>query len=234
MTQLVFLPGLAADHMMWRAQLAAMPTHLNAVVSTVHTQHPTLEQMAAALLHTYPDDLILVGASMGGMLAMEVVRQAPPRVRGLALLGTVARPEMPVMRDLREAAIRLFEQGRVEEVLRFNLPQAFHASRADDLGLQQTYLDFVMAAGPAQLIAQNRAVIARPDARPHLGRITCPTLVLCGDSDRLTPPECSEEMAALIPGAELHLIPQCGHMLSMERPIEVNALLLVWLEKFQP
>ena len=112
-----------------------------------------------------------------------------------------------------------------------NLPMAFHPSRAADTLLTQTYLDFVLAAGTGQLIRQNRAIMSRPDARLHLPQVTCPTLVMCGDSDQLTPPECSREIAALIPCAELEMVADCGHMLTMERPIEVNAVLLRWLVK---
>ncbi len=230
MPQILLLPGLACNAVMWRPQLAVIPTAFNAKVTNVHTRFDTVQEMAEALLAEHPGDLILCGASMGGMLAMEVVRQAAPgRIRGLALLGTNARPETPEMRQLREAAIVFFEQGRAEEVLKFNLPMAFHKSPANDAALLQTYLDFVLAAGSQQLIRQNRAVMARPDARLHLPQLTCPTLVLCGDSDQLTPPDCSREIAALIPHAELKIIADCGHMLTMEQPSEVNAALLAWL-----
>ena len=108
---------------------------------------------------------------------------------------------------------------------------AFHASRVQELALTQTYMDFVMAAGADQLIRQNRAIMARPDARLHLPAVTCPTLVMCGDSDQLTPPDCSEEIAALIPNAELVMLARCGHMLTMERPAEVNTALKDWLSR---
>jgi pimeloyl-ACP methyl ester carboxylesterase len=229
MPQLLLLPGLASNHVMWAHQLAVLPRHLAPLVTNVHTRHDSIEAMARALLQEHAGELILCGASMGGMLAMEVARQAPGRVKGLALLGTSARPETPDMRRLREAAIVLFEQGRAEEVLRFNVPLAFHKSRASDAQLAQSYIDFVMEAGAAQLIRQNRAVMARPDARLHLPLLSCPTLVLCGDADQLAPPECSREIAALVPNAELKLVADCGHMLTMEKPLEVNAALLQWL-----
>lgn len=232
MPQLLLLPGLACNAVMWQHQLAVIPAAFNAKVTNVHTRFDAVQEMAEALLAEHPGDLILCGASMGGMLAMEVARQAAPgRIRGLALLGTNARPETPEMRQLREAATVFFEQGRAEEVLKFNLPMAFHKSRANDAALLQTYLDFVLAAGSQQLIQQNRAVMARPDARLHLPQLTCPTLVLCGDSDQLTPPDCSREIAALIPHAELQIIADCGHMLTMERPLEVSAALLAWLDR---
>ena len=234
MPRLIFLPGLACDAAMWQAQQAALPAHWASSVTDVHSRHDTLEAMAGTLLAEHAGELILCGASMGGMLAMEVARQAPQRVRGLALLGTSARPEDAATRALREAAIVLFEQGRMAEVLQANLPLAFDASRAADTALQQAYLDMIGRAGAAQLVSQNRAVIARPDALAHIGQLRCPVLVLCGESDQLAPPERSHELAAAIPGAELMLLPQCGHMLTMEQPEAVNARLLDWLGRIAP
>ena len=229
MAKIILLPGLASNAVMWENQLAAMPAEFTTHVTDVHARHDTIEAMAAALLREHDGPLVLCGASMGGIVAMEVLRQAPQRIHGLALLGTNARPESDDMRRLREAAIVLFEQGRADEILRANVPLAFHASRANDSALIASYLAFVMDAGAAQLVRQNRAVITRPDARLHLGATRCPVLILCGDSDQLTPPECSREIVALVPHAQLIMVPQCGHMLTMEQPEFVNHCLIEWL-----
>ncbi len=233
MTRLLLLPGLAADAAMWAAQTSALPSALAAgmtlAVTDVHFRHDTLEDMAAALLTENDGELILCGASMGGMLAMEAARQAPQRIRGLALLGTSARPETPAMHALREGAIELFAQGRMLEVLTPNVPLAFHPLQAADPLMVQAYFDLIVRAGAGQLTRQNRAVMARPDARLHLPQLRCPVLVMCGDADQLAPLECSEEIAALVPHAQLIVVPQCGHMLTMEKPELVNAALLEWL-----
>lgn len=231
MAQLILIPGLASDAVMWQAQLAALSASHRPHVTDAHTRHDTIASMAGALLDEHPGELLLCGASMGGIIAMEAARQAPQRIRGLALLGTNARPETDQMRTLRQGAIEFFAQGRALEVLRLNVPLAFHASRAGDLQLTQAYLDFVMAAGSEQLIRQNRAIMDRPDARTHLPGLRCPVLVMCGDSDQLTPPECSREIAAMVPQAELVMVPRCGHMLTMEQPDLVNAALLDWLQR---
>ncbi len=217
---------------MWRDQLAALHGH-GPLVTDAHTRASTIEAMAATLLAEHPGDLLLCGASMGGMVAMEAARQAPQRVRGLALLGTTARPETPAMQALREAAIVLFEQGRLAEVIEPNVAFAFHPDNANKPALVQAYLDFVLGAGAQQLVAQNRAVIARPDARVHLPRLQCPVLVLCGEADQLTPPECSREIAALAPRSRLVMLAGSGHMLTMEQPQAVNQELLRWLQLLQ-
>ena len=231
MTQLILIPGLASNHVMWREQLAVLPAHYRAHVSDVASRCDTIEDMAATLLREHPGDLILCGASMGGIIAMQAAHQAGNRIRGLALLGTSARPETDDMRALRETAIGFFASGRAGEVLRANVPLAFHASRAHDAALVQSYIDFVLEAGAEQLIRQNRAIMSRPDARKTLPDLTCPVLVMWGDSDQLTPPEVNREIAALLPQCEAVELPQCGHMLTMEQPERVNALILQWLQR---
>lgn len=231
--QLLLLPGLAADERMWRGVLPHMPEALRPVVATAHqdaTLH-TIEDFAARLLAQHAGPLVLAGASMGGMVAMEAARQAPERIAGLALLGTTARPETPDMRALREAAIELFEQGRLREVIEPNVAFAFHPDNATRPELVQAYLDFVLGAGAAHLVRQNRAVIHRPDARQHLPGMACPVLVVCGEADQLTPPECSAEIAALVPHADHTLLAHSGHMLTMEQPEAVNHLLVQWLAR---
>lgn len=231
--QLLLLPGLAADERMWRGVLPLLPAALRPKVATAHQDVSLhrIEDFAARLLAQHAGPLVLAGASMGGMIAMEAARQAPQRVAGLALLGTTARPETPDMRALREGAIALFEQGRVREVIEPNVALAFHPVNAAKTDLVQAYLDFVLDAGADHLVRQNRAVIHRPDARVQLPKVTCPVLVVCGAADQLTPPECSAEIAALVPGAEHHLLPDSGHMLTMEQPEEVTRLLVQWLAR---
>ncbi|MBU2288648.1 MAG: alpha/beta hydrolase [Gammaproteobacteria bacterium] len=232
MTRLVLLPGLACDARLWEAQLPVLPPTLTLQVSDVHMRHDRIEAMASALLAENEDPLVLCGASMGGMIAMEAARQAPARVRGLALLGTNASPETPDMFALRESAIELFERGEARDVIQFNAGFAFDPSRASDAALIRRYVDMVLDAGTDQLVRQNRAVMTRPDARPHLPALKCPVLVMCGESDRLTAPECSREIASSISQARLVWLQQCGHMLTMEQPERVNATLAEWLAQF--
>jgi pimeloyl-ACP methyl ester carboxylesterase len=228
MTPLILLPGLACDAALWRHQspvLAAggRPVH----VTDVHTRADSLPEMAALLLAEHPGDLLLAGCSMGGMVAMEAARQAPHRVRGLALLGTTARPDTPELVTLRTQAIGEFAQGRVEPLLRANAMFAFHP--AHQARLVEDYLSMLLRAGAQGLIRQNRAVMARADLRPSLGTIARPTLVVGGQDDQLTTPDRARELAHAIPGAELHLIDECGHMLTWEQPAAVTQRLQAWL-----
>lgn len=231
MTRLVLIPGLACDSAMWRAQLAGL-ARWNPVVTDAIARADSIEGMARLLLDEHPGPLVPCGASMGGMVAMAAARLAPERIAGIALLGTDAGPDTPEMVALRTAAIDLFAQGRAREVIAPNIAMAFHPDNAG--ALAGAYLEQVLGAGAGQLIRQNRAVIARPDARPGLRALRCPVLVLCGEADRLTPPDRSREIAALVPHARLVLVPRCGHMLTMEQPAAVNAELAAWLEAVVP
>lgn len=225
---LVLLPGLACDAALWRDQLAAFAAH-RPQVSDVHERAETLPAMAEALLADHAGELLLVGASMGGRIALEAARLAPQRVRGLALLGSTARADSDELRALRSQAVTLFEAGEGDDLLEANVWFVFHRSAWDDTPLLDRYRTMLRRAGVAQLVRQNRAMMAAADARAALAALRCPTLVVCGEGDGVTPPECSQEIAATIPGARLALLPDCGHMLTMEKPAQVNALLAGWL-----
>ena len=230
MLSVILLPGLACDDALFEHQARALQgPGVRLRISDAHTRAATLPAMAERLLAEQPGRHVLIGASMGGMLALEMHRQAPQRVAALGLLGTTARPDTPELIALRTQACELFAAGRMDEVLRANVLFAFHPARAREPGLVDRYLAMIGRAGAQQLIAQNRAVMARVDSRPHLLHLACPVLLACGDTDLLTPPECTHEMAAAIPHARLEIIPGAGHMLTMEQPARVSALLQDWL-----
>lgn len=229
--RLTLLPGLACDAGLFEPLRPALDPHLVLHVSDVHTRADTLQAMADALLAELPEGpQWLAGCSMGGMVAMHAALRAPGRVAGLALLGTSARADTPELVALRTQACELFAAGRVDEVLRANVMFAFHPRRAADAELVERYLQLIGRAGAGQLIRQNRAVMARPDLRPHLGAIACPTLVAVGEADQLTTPEHAAEIAAGIVGSRLVSIAGAGHMLTMEQPEAVAQALLQWLD----
>ncbi len=230
---MILLPGLACDKEVFEHPAAALQGAARLHISDVHSRCASLPEMARTLLAEHPGKHVLIGASMGGMLALEMHRQAPQRVQALALLGTTARADTPELIKLRTQACALFAAGRMDEVLGANVLFAFHPNGARAPGLVKRYLAMLGRAGAAQLIAQNRAVMARVDQRPHLPHITAPVLVACGEADLLTTPEHSREMAALMPHAQLEFVPGAGHMLTMEQPQRVTALLLSWLAKLK-
>ena len=229
MLSVILLPGLACDDELFQHQAAGLRDLARVHISTAHTRCATLPAMATALLAEQPGRHVLIGASMGGMLAMEMHRQAPQRVVALGLLGTTARPDTPELITLRTQACALFAAGRMDEVLRANVLFAFHPTAAREPGLVDCYLAMIRRAGADQLIAQNRAVMAPADQRPHLSAVQCPVLVACGEGDLLTTPEHASEMAALMPHARLEMVLGAGHMLTMEQGQRVSTLLVAWV-----
>jgi pimeloyl-ACP methyl ester carboxylesterase len=229
MTQIVLLPGLACDGALWRDQLPALAARHRVAVSNVHERHASLPEMARALLREHDGELVLIGSSMGGMLALHAHREAPHRIRAMALLSTTAQPDTPELIKLRSEAIVEFEQGRAEAVLRANAVFAFHPDRSADQSMVADYVETILRAGAQQLIAQNRAVMARADMRPWLADVRCPVLVACGDTDLLTPMAHSREIARALPQARLEVIPKSGHLMTWEQPDCLNTLLLQWL-----
>jgi pimeloyl-ACP methyl ester carboxylesterase len=233
MHSVILLPGLAHDAAAWRDVRPALDLRHRVQVSDVHFHHDTLPQMAAALWAEHPGRHVLIGHSMGGMLAMEAALQAPGRVEALALLATSARADTDALITLRTGAISMFEAGRLDEVLRANLMFAFHPRHAAGSPIPDRYLDDMRRAGASALIRQNRAVMARRDLRPKLPAITCPTLLMCGEADLITPPEHTHELAAGLPAARTVWLKDCGHMLTLEQPGEVARQLLAWLDELR-
>ena len=156
------------------------------------------------------------------------MRVAPVRVARLALLDTSARADTPEQTKARRELIALPQEGRFDEVPRRLLPKVVHPDRLDDKWLASIVFDMAEAVGPEAFVSQEEAIIRRPDSREDLPGIACPTLVLCGREDALTPVYLHEEMADLIPDSRLGVIAECGHLSSLERPEAVTAALREW------
>jgi pimeloyl-ACP methyl ester carboxylesterase len=185
--------------------------------------------IARRILRVAPARFALVGLSMGGYIAFELLRQAPERIAKVALLDTSARADAPEQGAMRRAQMTLASQGRLAEVVEQQFPRLVHREHRADPMLRQVFTLMAEDVGAAGFIRQQTAILGRADSRPTLGSIHCPTLVLVGEGDELTPPERAAEIAAGIPGARLTTVPQSGHMSTLEQPDEVTRALLEWL-----
>ena len=227
--KLVLVPGLLCDEDLWHDQLPALAPHVDATITLEQTQHPTKGAIAAAILAAAPPQFALAGLSMGGMIAMEIMRQAPQRVMRLALLDTSARGIVDEERTIRAGRIALVRAGHVDIMLGLQLSRFVPMTRLGDATLIDRALKMMRRVGAATYVRQEQAVMTRSDSRPGLAAIRCPTLVLCGRQDAATPLVLSEEIAAAIPSARLAVVEDCGHLSTMERPDVVNRALLDWL-----
>ncbi|NKC31776.1 alpha/beta fold hydrolase [Falsiroseomonas selenitidurans] len=226
---LLLLPGLLCDSRLWRDQVAAFSPSLRCVVADLALDD-NLGSMAARALDAVPGDapICLLGLSMGGYVALEVMRRAPSRIARLALMDTSARPDTPEQARRRRGLLALSRSGQFRGVTPRLLPQLLHPEHlAGPLGEEVRAM--AERLGREAFARQQRAILARPDSRPGLCAIRVPTLVAVGEADVLTPPELAAEIAAGIPGASLHRIPRTAHLPPMEDPPAVNALLHAWL-----
>jgi pimeloyl-ACP methyl ester carboxylesterase len=229
-TPLVLVPGLLCDRRLWSHQVAYLSDVADPVVTAVPASG-SVGGMARDVLQRAPETFALAGLSMGGYVAFEIMRQAPERVTALALLDTSARADTREQTQARLELLRLAEAGRFAEVPRLLLPRILQPARIADEDLISTVVGKASAVGPEAFERQERAIMARPDSRGDLASIGCPTLVLCGREDELTPPCLHKEMAEHIPGAQLHVVDECGHLSTLERPAQVNEALRDWLEQ---
>jgi pimeloyl-ACP methyl ester carboxylesterase len=166
---------------------------------------------------------------MGGYVAQAIMRAAPERVERLALLDTSAMADTPEQTARRRGLIELAEKGEFHGVTPRLLPLFVHPHRLSDKPLTEAVMAMTERVGKDAFLRQQRAIMGRPDNRPNLPMIKCPTLVLCGRQDQMTPLAWSEAIAALIPGARLEVIEDCGHLTTMERPWETSVALRQWL-----
>jgi len=223
---LLLLPGLLCDARLWRDQAAALAPLARPVVADL-TRDDRIEAMAARALAAVEGPVAVAGLSMGGYVALEVMRQAPGRVTRLALLDTSARPDTPEQTRRRRGLLSLARTGQFRGVTPRLLPQLIHPSR---LGtpLAEEVMEMAERIGKDAFLRQQEAIMHRVDSRPHLARIAVPTLVGVGAEDALTPPALAEEMAAMIPGARLRRFADAGHLPTMETPEAVTAAMAAW------
>ncbi|HEV2161239.1 MAG TPA: alpha/beta fold hydrolase [Stellaceae bacterium] len=227
-TPLVLLPGLLCDAALWHGQIAGLADVAESSVADL-TRDDSLAAMARRVLQAAPPQFALAGLSMGGYCAFEMMRQAPERVMRLALLDTGARADTPEQVSRRRGLIELAEKGEFKGVTPRLLPLLVHPDRLKEKELVGAVMTMAERIGKEAFLRQQKAIMGCIDSRPSLANIKCPTLVLCGREDVLTPRALAEEIAAGIPGARLDLIDHCGHLSAMERPDAVTAELRQWL-----
>ena len=225
----MLIPGLLASARMYAAQIPPL-WRVGPVTIADHTRADSMSAIAQDILYAAPPRFALVGLSMGGYIAFEMLRQAPQRIAKVALLDTSARADAPEQSAMRRAQMSLAAQGRLAEVLEQQLPRLVGRARREDAALREVFKLMAEEVGAAAFIRQQTAIMGRTDSRPTLGDIRCPALVLVGAEDELTPPERAAEIAGGIAGARLVTVPQSGHVSTLEQPEEVTRALLEWLQ----
>jgi pimeloyl-ACP methyl ester carboxylesterase len=226
---LAFACAHLTDERLYAHQMAALSEAFDCQVF-VFRDHDTLAGMADQVLSAMPERFTLVGLSLGGYAAFEVIRRALPRLQRLVLIDTTAVADHPARRDGRHRDIATVSAGGIEALIpelpsRWLLPA--HAGRAELVELMAAMARSVGARGQFN---QQTAMLGRPDSHADLRRVRVPTLVLCGRQDPVTPLADHESMAACVPGARLAVIEDCGHLSTIEQPEAVTTELVRWLQ----
>lgn len=225
---IVLVPGLLCTPRLYAEQLPEL-WRIGPVTIAVHARDDSMSAISRRILATAPARFALVGLSMGGYVSFEILRQAPERVAKLVLLDTSARPDVPEQSEQRRSQMQAARDGQLGEVTDMLFPRLVHARRWSDESLRRIVRTMAQEVGVDGFIRQQTAIIGRPDSRPGLAAIRCPTLVVVGDSDVLTPPERAEEIANGIDGARLATIRDSGHLSTLEQPAAVTKALAEFL-----
>lgn len=224
---LLLLPGLLCDDALWEPVFPALADVAQPMVADL-TLDDSIADMAARALAAAAPRFALAGLSMGGYVALEIMRQAPERVSALALLDTSARPDTAEQSRRRRLLMAMAESGQFRGVTPRLLPQLVHPSRIEG-PVGQAVMAMADRIGRPAFLRQQRAIMGRVDSRPHLPAIAVRTLVAVGAEDLLTPPPLAAEIAAGIPGARLVQFAGSGHLPTMEVPGDAGTALRAWL-----
>jgi pimeloyl-ACP methyl ester carboxylesterase len=221
----VLIPGLLCTPRLYAEQLPALWRYGPVMVAD-HTRDDAVAAIAARVLSHAPPRFALVGLSMGGYVAFEILRQAPHRVAKLVLLDTTARPDVPEQTEQRKRQIEIAQAGRFGGIADMLFPRIVAAARHGDRALQGVVRTMAEETGAEAFIRQQTAIMNRVDSRPGLAAIACATLVIVGEHDVLTPPDRAAEMAAGIPNARQLVVPESGHLSTLEQPAAVTRALV--------
>jgi pimeloyl-ACP methyl ester carboxylesterase len=232
---LLLLPGLLCDHAVWGQQIQALSTIADCVVPR-YSELDSIPAMAQAALRHAPPRFALAGHSMGGRVALEIMRSAAHRVTHLALLDTGYHPRLEGETGEAEARRRrrlvdLAASRGMTVMGREWVREMVHPERLLDGTLIDSILEMIARQTPEMFAAQIRALLNRPDASDVLPTVTQATLLLCGRQDAWSPLARHEAMARLIANSRLQVIEESGHMTTMEQPVQVSTALRAWLSE---
>lgn len=225
---IVFLPGMMCDARLFGPQIAELSAD-RAVMCAPISQGERVEEIASELLNVLPSKFALAGLSMGGIVAMEILRRAPERVSRVAFMDTNPLPETPQDAAMREPQIIGARYGRLIEVMREQMKPSYLAPGPQRVDVLNMVMDMASVMGPEVFVRQSRALQRRRDQQSTLRKCKVPALVLCGEHDSLCPVKRHIFMAELIPYAALKVIPNAGHLPTIENPVATTEALYEWL-----
>ena len=229
MTPLVLLPGMMCDERLFASQINELSKRREVHFAKI-TDHETISEMASDVLNNAPPVFALAGLSMGGIVAMEIVSQAPERVERLALLDTNPLAELPDVLKRRGPQIDAIKNGQLKEIIRDEMKPNYLFDGVRKTEILKLCMDMALDIGPDAFIRQSIALRDRVDQKNTLGSYKRPALVLCGRHDVLCPLERHELMHTLLENSKLEIIEDAGHLPTLEQPKITTMALASWLE----
>lgn len=228
MTPLMLIPGMMCDGRMWSDIASVVPDRM--VIHAPITNADTVQELAALILADAPPVFALAGLSMGGIVAMELARQAPNRIERLALLDTNPLAEAPEVAARRQGQIDRVLAGNLAAVMREELKPNYLAPGLRNVPVLDLCLDMALGLGPQVFVRQSVALRDRADQQDTLAGFDRPALVLMGEHDMLCPRERHDLMLRLMPQARLVIVPGAGHLPTLEQPTETLREMVRWLQ----
>ena len=224
---LILIPGMMCDARLFAPQLAAFSHDRPVTVAPI--RYDTVEACAADTLAHAPPSFALAGLSMGGIVAMEMLAQAPDRITRVALMDTNPKAEQPKVAAGREPQINAAQTGDLRRVMREEMKPNYLSEGPNTGAILDLCMAMADTLGADAFVRQSRALQVRPDQCDTLRGLQIPALILCGEDDTLCPIHRHELMADLIPDATLTIIKGAGHLPTLEQPDLTNKALAKWL-----
>ena len=227
---LVMIPPMMCDARVFSPQIDGLSRDHPVMFAPTHGADK-MEDIAASILATTPPKFALLGLSMGGAVALEIVKRAPERVTRLALMNCTAQSETPDAASAREPLIVAARSGRFDEVIEKEMNPDWLAPGPLRLPVLQLVRDMARAIGPEAYVNQARAMQRRRDHQRTLREVRQPAVVICGQEDKLYPVRRHQFMSELIPYGRLEIVADAGHLPTLEEPEAVNIILRDWMRQ---
>ena len=227
---IVLIPPMMSDARVFGPQLGALSPDF-AIMYAPTTQGERMEEIASQILDWAPAKFALVGMSMGGAIALEVIRRASSRVTRVALISTSPMADTPQKASEREPLIVAARSGRFGDVIGQEMSTEWLANGPDRVEIGNLITDMAWYQGPDAYVRQARAMQRRKDQQTTLRKIIQPTLVMCGDEDRLLPVQRHEFLAGMVPHAKLEVVVGAGHLPTLEQPDTTTGLIRDWMKQ---
>ncbi|MGK0363276.1 MAG: pimeloyl-ACP methyl ester carboxylesterase [Saprospiraceae bacterium] len=229
--KIVLLPGTLCTADLFAQQKRTLSDIAECVVGNISSSD-NLSEVAANILSENKGNFSIIGLSYGGIIAFEILRQAPERIDNLILMNTNYKKPSEATRAAQQRFLGMSQLGEFREIMTDFLKDAMlHPENAKLQSLRDTILKMALDTGRVAFFNQIKAQLNRPDSTEDLPNINCPTLIITGREDKVCTPELHEEMASMIPNAELEIVEKCGHLSTLEQPEEINRIIRKWIKK---